>query len=138
MSVIRRIPCPLLQQRHVVKPESLLPLKPTVFQILLTLLDGECHGYVMMQEIAERTNGEFRILPGAMYRFLQRMLEDGLIRESEQRQENGAAHEQRRSYGITKLGRRVAEAEARRLNHLVEYSKSKDLLKNVSLEQRST
>ena len=48
-------------------PEFLLPLKPTVFQILLTLLDGECHGYVMMQQISERTDGKLRILPGAMY-----------------------------------------------------------------------
>ena len=131
-------PNTLLQPRRVVNPESLLPLKTTVFQILLTLLDGERHGYVLMQEIAERTSGELRILPGAMYRFLQRMLEDGLIRESDQRRSNGTTHEQRRSYAITKLGRRVAEAEARRLNQLVEYSKSKNLLKKVSLEQRST
>jgi len=119
------------------KPDSLLPLKATVFQILLSLLDGERHGYVLMQEIADRTGGKLRILPGAMYRFLQRMLEDGLIRESYQRGANVPPHEQRRSYAITKFGRRVAEAEATRLNQLVEYSKSKNLLKDVSLEQRS-
>lgn len=110
------------------KPESLLPLKTAVFQILLTLLDGESHGYVIMQEIAERTDGEVRLLPGALYRHLQRMLEDGLIRELDRRKVTDSSDERRRYYAITAFGRRVAEAEVTRLAKLVDYARTKNLV----------
>ncbi len=112
------------------KPESPLPLKPDVFQILLTLLDGECHGYVIMQRIADRTNGEVRMLPGALYRHLQRMLEDGMIRELDRRKLGGSSDERRRYYAITEFGRRAAEAEATRLARLVEFAQSKNLVQD--------
>ena len=115
------------------KPESLLPLKPDVFQILLTLLDGESHGYVIMQQIAERTNGEVRMLPGALYRHLQRMLEDGSIRELDRRKVGDSSDERRRYYAITKFGRRVAEAEATRLARLVDFARSKNLVRHGRL-----
>jgi len=110
------------------KPELLVPLKPNVFQVLLTLLDGESHGYVIMQEIAKRTDGEVRLLPGALYRHLQRMLEDGLIRELDRRKVDDPSDERRRYYAITGFGRRVAEAEVTRLARLVDYAKSKNLV----------
>ncbi len=110
------------------KPESLLPLKPDVLQILLTLLDGERHGYLIMQEIAERTDGEVRLLPGALYRHLQRMLEDGLTKELDRRKVEGSSDERRRYYAITKFGRRVAEAETTRLARLVDYARLKKLV----------
>lgn len=110
------------------KPESLLPLKPSVLQILLTLLDGEMHGYLIMQAIADRTEGEVRLLPGALYRHLQQMLEDGLIREMNRRRVGDSSDERRRYYAITKLGRRVVEAEATRLARLVDYARSKNVV----------
>jgi DNA-binding PadR family transcriptional regulator len=110
------------------KPESFLPLKPAVFQILLTLIDGESHGYVIMQEIAARTNGEVQLLPGALYRYLQRMLEDGMIRELDRRKLSDSSDERRRYYAITNLGRRVAEAEVTRLARLVDFARSKNLV----------
>jgi DNA-binding PadR family transcriptional regulator len=109
-------------------PESFLPLKPERFHMLLTLVDGERHGYAMMRQIAERTGGEVRILPGALYRHLQRMLEEGLIRELDRRKVGGSSDERRRYYAITELGRRVTEAEATRLARLVEYARSKRLV----------
>jgi DNA-binding PadR family transcriptional regulator len=115
------------------KPESHLPLKPDVFQILLTLLEGESHGYVIMQDIAERTGGEVRMLPGALYRHLQRMLETGMIRELDRRKVADSSDERRRYYAITAFGRRVAEAEATRLAQLVRYARSKDLVNDARL-----
>jgi len=115
------------------KPDALLPLKPDVFQILLTLLEGESHGYVIMQEIAERTGGEVRMLPGALYRHLQRMLEDGVIHELDRRRVDPSSDERRRYYAITRFGRRVAEAEATRLAQLVNYARSKDLVNDAKL-----
>ncbi len=109
-------------------PESFLPLGPKRFQILLALLDSESHGYAIMREIARRTEDEIRILPGALYRHLNRMLEDGWIRELDRRKMAESVDQRRRYYRITELGRQVAEAEARRLVRLVDHAKSKNLV----------
>ena len=109
-------------------PESLLPLKPAVFQILLTLIDGESHGYVIMQDIAARTDGEVRLLPGALYRHLERMLDDGLIQELDRRKVDDSSDERRRYYAITKFGLQVAEAEVTRLALLVDFARTKNLV----------
>jgi DNA-binding PadR family transcriptional regulator len=113
-----------------VNTQSLIPLKPDLFQLLLVLLDGEAHGYALMQKVAQRTDGEVRILPGALYRHLQRMLELGMIEERERRRAPDTHDERRRYYAITPLGRRVAEVEAARLAKLVERARAKDLLKS--------
>lgn len=102
----------------------LLPLKPEVFHILLTLVDGARHGYAIMQEVAERTNGEVKILPGALYRHLDRLNADGVIEEVGEGEDT-----RRRSYRVTPFGRRVAEAETVRLAKLVEAAAGRDLMK---------
>ncbi len=107
---------------------QLLPLKPEVFEILLRLLEGESHGYTMMGDIAERTNGEVKMLPGALYRHLKRMLDAGVIEELDRREASDGTDERRRYYGITALGRSVAEAEAARLARMVEAARAHDLL----------
>ena len=93
---------------------SLLPLRFVVFQVLLSLADGERHGYAIVQDIADRSTG-FRIQPGNLYRHLQFMLDEGLIEESERRPVADKDDERRRYYRITRLGRQVALAEASRL-----------------------
>lgn len=105
---------------------DLLPLNPEVFEILLRLIEGECHGYAMMGDIAERTGGEVDMLPGALYRHLKRLLDQGLIEELDWRQYG--KDERRRYYGITDKGRGVAEAEAARLARMVEAARAHDLL----------
>ena len=106
-----------------------LPLKSEVFQILLRLLDGESHGYAIMRDVAESTDGEVKMLPGALYRHLKRMLDDGLIEELDRRREDDHHDERRRYYGITPFGRETAEAEAERLARLVEVAREHRLLK---------
>ena len=108
--------------------ESLLPLTPAVFHILLALTDGERHGYGIMQEILAGTGGKFRIGPGTLYGSIKRMQADGLIEESEERSDPMLNNERRRYYRLTPLGRRVAEAEARRLYQVVNLAHRKQLL----------
>ena len=105
--------------------ENLTPLKPDVFHILLVLLEGPRHGYVLMQDVADSTNGQVRLLPGALYRHLQRMLENGIIAEITE--EGGDSR--RRSFEVTSFGRQVAEAEATRLARLVRAASEKNLVK---------
>ncbi len=108
--------------------EALLPLTPAAFQILLALIEGELHGYAIMQEITQRTDGKVKLGPGTLYRSIRRLLADGLIEESDERPEPELDDERRHYYHLTSLGLRVAEAEAQRLVALVRMAQSKRLL----------
>ncbi|HLZ64094.1 MAG TPA: helix-turn-helix transcriptional regulator [Ktedonosporobacter sp.] len=109
-------------------PESLLPLTPAVFHILLALVDGERHGYGIMQEIATRSEGKTRMGPGTLYGSIKRMLGDGLIEESGVRPDPDLDDERRRYYKLTNFGLRVTQAEARRLAQLVNVAHAKHLV----------
>ena len=111
------------------EPDTLLPLKPVVFQVLLSLSEGERHGYAIVQDIAERSSARMQIEPGNLYRTLRYMLDEGLIEESDRRPAPEADDERRRYYRITKFGGRVAAAEAARLVELVADARARNLLK---------
>ena len=110
------------------EPESFLPLPTSEFQILLALADRERHGYAIMQEIDRRSAGAVRLGPGTLYGSIKRMLAAGLIEESEERPTAARDDERRRYYRITALGKRVATADARRMERLVTAARAKRLL----------
>lgn len=95
--------------------DALLPLRPVVFQVLLSLAAAERHGYAIVQDIAERSAARLRLEPGNLYRSLKFMLDEGLIEESGRRPVAARDDERRRYYRITRFGRQVAMAEATRL-----------------------
>lgn len=109
-------------------PHDMLPLTPAVFHILLALADGEKHGYGIMQEVAAITDGEVRMGPGTLYGTIKRMLESGLIEETDERPDPALDDERRRYYRITSFGERVAQAEAARLAALLSVAQSKRLM----------
>jgi DNA-binding PadR family transcriptional regulator len=109
-------------------PESYLPLPPATFQILLALVDGERHGYAIMREVSERTEGAVRLGPGTLYGALKRLLEAGLVEESGERPDPDMGDERRRYYRLAKLGLSVARAEARRLEGMVRAARQKKLI----------
>jgi DNA-binding PadR family transcriptional regulator len=106
--------------------DARLPLKPLVFQILLALADGERHGWSLVREVQQR-GGFTRIMPGNFYRTLRGMLANGLIEESTTRRSQDD-DERRRYFRLTRLGERVAAAEARRLEAAVGEARAKQLL----------
>jgi DNA-binding PadR family transcriptional regulator len=110
-------------------PRALLPLTPAVLHILLALADEERHGYGIMKEVEGRTGGEVRLGPGTLYGSIKRMLADGLIEESDERPDPGWDDQRRRYYRITDFGRRVAGAEAERLQGLIDAARAKKLLR---------
>jgi DNA-binding PadR family transcriptional regulator len=111
------------------EPESLLPLPPSEFEILIAVADRARHGYAIMKEVARRSDGAVRLGPGTLYGAIKRMLASGLVEESDERPSDGtAADERRRYYRITVLGRRVAAAEARRMEQLVSAARAKRLV----------
>src|ERR1051325_5292075 len=99
--------------------DRLLPLSLPVFHMLLELAEGERHGYALKRAILQRTGGKLNLGSGALYGSINKMLEDGLIAESDERPDPHLDDERRRYYRITALGRRVAQAEAVRLRALV-------------------
>ncbi len=105
--------------------DALLPLKPVAFHVLLSLADGERHGYAITQEISNRTSARMRIEPGNLYRTISALLEDGLIAATESRKLDESTDQRRRYYRITDLGRRVAAAETARLEELLADAKGK-------------
>lgn len=109
-------------------PNELLPLSPTVFHLLLALADGDKHGYAMMQAVEQDTGGKMRIRVGSLYGALQRMEQDGLIEESEERPAPELDDERRRYYHLTPHGRKVLTAEARRHAQVARLAKMKQVL----------
>jgi DNA-binding PadR family transcriptional regulator len=101
------------------KPESFLPLKSNWFHILLSLVGGEQHGYGIMQDVLERTDGRVRLWPATLYGSLKRLIEQGLISESGDRPAPEFDDARRRYYKLTALGQRVLDLESQRLKDLV-------------------
>ena len=106
------------------RPDALLPLPPAAFHILLALAEEDRHGYAIIQDVAARTNGELKLSAGTLYRSIQRMLEQGLLVETEDRPAPELDDERRRYYRITPFGAGVARAEARRLSQLVRMARA--------------
>ena len=108
-------------------PAELLPLKHSTYQILLALGDGDSlHGYAVMQAIAEMTQGRETILPGTLYAALARMVDEGLVEESEPR-DDASGGPPRRYYRRTSFGRAVARAESERLRALLEVARAQNI-----------
>jgi DNA-binding PadR family transcriptional regulator len=108
-----------------------LPLTPAAFHILLTLADGEKHGYGIMQEVAVLSHGQIRLGAGTLYGTIKRLLADGWIEECDERPDPALDDERRRYYRLSDLGSRVVRAEAERLSRLVEAARSKHLIPRV-------
>jgi DNA-binding PadR family transcriptional regulator len=106
--------------------DDLLPLPPATFHILLAVLNGERHGYAIIQDVEARTDGELRMSAGTLYRSVARMVEQGLISEVSRRRST-ADDERRRYYRITPFGTAVARAEMRRLSQLIRLARASGL-----------
>jgi DNA-binding PadR family transcriptional regulator len=110
------------------QPESLLPLHRDTFHILVSLSDRDRHGYSILQDVAERTGGKLRLSPSTLYASVKRLLEQGLIEELAERPDPAHDDERRRYYRLTRFGRDVAVAEARRLERLLADARATGLL----------
>lgn len=102
------------------------PLSEQVFHILVALADRDRHGYSIMQDVAERTNGKIRLSPGTLYGSTKRMLEQGLIEELTglKRPDVADDDDRRRYYRLTPYGRKVVRAEAARLAEMVDQARA--------------
>jgi DNA-binding PadR family transcriptional regulator len=100
--------------------KAYLPLTPALFHVLLSLADGDKHGYAILKEVEERTHGDVVLSTGTLYGIIKRLLTDELIREL-----TASGEDRRRCYRLTPFGRRVAMAEADRLRAMVRAAEAK-------------
>ena len=108
-----------------IEPRSFLPLHRNSFHILLSLVGADQHGYGIMQEVQQRTNGDVRLWPATLYGSLKRLIEDGLIEESDERPAAELDDARRRYYRLTKLGRTVLDLECERLQAMLRMAQKK-------------
>lgn len=109
-------------------PDSFLPLPRDTFHILVSLADRDRHGYSVMKDVLDRTDGALRLSPSSLYASIRRLLEKELIEELAERPDPEHDDERRRYYRLTKLGRAVATAEALRLERLLTDARATGLL----------
>lgn len=98
-----------------------------VLHILLALTDRPRHGYAIVQEIEERTDGSVRLGTGTLYTALKRLREEGLIEETSD-PEGGGDGRGRRTYTLTRRGRAELAEQAERLSLLVAHARQKKAL----------
>ena len=99
------------------KHHTLIPLAPAALHILLALAAEDLHGYAIMQEVARQSEGNYRLGPGTLYDNLQRLLDQGLVREMGQRASD--TDSRRRYYRLSAAGRGVLAAEVKRLDGMI-------------------
>ena len=100
------------------EPSDLLPLATSHMHILMALVDGAKHGYAIMQEVETLTERSVTMGPGTLYGAIKRMLQAGLVEESDERPDPALDDERRRYYRITDLGTRLLDAEVHRMEQI--------------------
>ena len=98
------------------------PLSPAMHHILLALLEGDLHGYAIMQAVEALSDGAMRMGPGTLYGTLKRLLAQTLVEETEERPVAADDDERRRYYRLTPSGREAVRAETARMSRLVKFA----------------
>jgi len=108
---------------------KLHPLPSAAFQILLSLASEDLHGYGIMRQVADQTDGRMRLGPGTLYSSIRTLLEEKFIQEVDLREDSRLGHERRRYYRLTSAGRKLARSEADRLADLLRVARAKKILR---------
>ena len=108
---------------------KLHPLPSAAFQILLSLVGEDLHGYGIMRQVAAQTDGRMRLGPGTLYSSIQTLLEGKFIEEVDLREDVKLGQERRRYYRLTSAGRKLARFEAERLAGLLRVARAKKVLR---------
>ncbi len=106
----------------------LLPLRPNDYHILFALLDGPRHGYAISRLIREQTSDQIRLEAANLQRTVQKLIRNGLVKESDWRPAPKEDDERRRYYALTDLGKRAVAADAARMRGVVDAAEAKQLL----------
>jgi DNA-binding PadR family transcriptional regulator len=115
-------------RNKITNEEKSITLTPTIFHILIVLSGGELHGYAILREVKEISEGKSSLGPTTLYRSIRTMLDGKLIEELEERADPESNDERRRYYRLTDLGIKALSNEVARLESLVEVARQKNVL----------
>ena len=115
-------------KNKITNEEKSITLTPTIFHILVVLSGGERHGYAILREVKEITEGKSSLGPTTLYRSIRTMLDGKLIEELDERPDPASNDERRRYYRLTALGIKVLSDEVERLESLVKIARQKNVL----------
>lgn len=101
-------------------PTPFLPLAPAALHIVLSLNRGERHGYAIMRDVEQLSDGVITMGPGTLYGTIKKLASQGLIEQTETRLDPELDDQRRKYYRLTGLGEAVCAAEIQRLANLVE------------------
>jgi DNA-binding PadR family transcriptional regulator len=104
-------------------------LPSAAFQILLSLAGEDLHGYGIMRQVADQTDGRMRLGPGTLYSSIQTLLEEKFIEEVDVHEDPKLGHQRRRYYRLTSAGRKLARSEAERLADLLRVARARKILR---------
>ncbi len=122
--------CPLqTYHRSMTDIKYALPLTPAVFHILLALAKCEKHGYEIMKEVRQDSQGKVKMGNGTLYGSLKRMLSDGFVEYAGDRAGDDDAR--RKYYKLTNLGRQALQAEMKRYMDTVKVIKNHKIVANL-------
>ena len=107
--------------------DSYLPLPASAMHIIVALASGERHGYAIMRDVDALSGGSVTIGPGTLYGSIKRMIDQGLVEETDERPDPALDDERRRYYRLTALGHQVGAAEQARLAALVDAARLRKL-----------
>jgi len=107
--------------------DSFLPLPASAMHIIVALAGGEKHGYAIMRDIEDLSAGAVIMGPGTLYGSIKRMIDQGLVEETDERPDPALDDERRRYYRLTALGQRVGAAEQARLAALLDAARLRQL-----------
>jgi len=107
-------------------------MSPAMFHVLVALAETDKHGYAILKDVVRLTDGAVRLSAGTLYGILRRLVSEGMVAETEERPAPELDDERRRYYRLTEFGRRVARAEAKRLEEMIALARAKHLLDSQS------
>jgi len=100
-----------------------VPLTPAVFYILLALYGQERHGYDIMRQVNEDSEGKITMGPGTLYGSIDRMTEAGFVENAS----NKSPDPRRIYYRLTAKGKKVMQAELDRISLAMKIAASRQL-----------
>lgn len=103
-------------------------MTPVVFHVLLALAEGDSHAYQIMKDIPVRTNGTLEVGPGSLHFTLGRLLDAGMVEESDERPAPSEDDARRKYYRLTEHGRGILRSEASLLADIVDYASEQGLV----------
>ena len=119
----------IYRSSSIMPKRKLDPLPAAAFQIMLSLADGDLHGYAIMRQVEEQTGGRLRLGPGTLYSSIQALLEGKLIEEVYRPEESADRQERRRYYRLTVAGRKLARSEAEKMADTLRVARARKILR---------